>query len=262
MKPWIALFAGVAAALPAGAAMAPQYRWQLEFPAFVLEPDPTARGLSLQRLALDLRCAGECVLTSVYTLSSFGVRRARLVLPAAAEPAPRIEASGASARIGDLREVPRPTPATPPPGPAVAGGETLPPRGRADVATRMIDVAFSEDTARITLVQRLAPSIRGGGTDAAMAVMRVESEALGNWTRAPGFELSLRFAADPDPRAAQPGQPVGSFACLRYDRERETKLLARGATAAEPQLVRLASPLPRSVACLIGSESMIARELE
>jgi len=148
MRPWIALFAGVAAALPATAAMAPQYRWQLEFPAFVLEPDPSARRLSLQSLALDLRCAGECVLTSVYTLSSGGMRRARLVLPATAEPAPRIEAGGASARIGAAQEVPRPTPAPTPPGPIVAGGDTLPPRGRADVATRAIDVAFTEATAR------------------------------------------------------------------------------------------------------------------
>ncbi len=261
MKPWIALFAGIAAALPATAAMAPQYRWQLEFPAFVLEPDPAARGLRLRSLALDLRCAGECVLTSVYTLSSGGVRRARLVLPTAAEPVPRIEASGASPRIGELHEVQRPKP-TPPPGPPVAGGETLPPRGRAEIATRAIDIAFTEDTARITLVQRLPPSIRGGGTDAAMAVLRVESEALGNWTRAPGFALSLRFAAAPDPRAAQPGQPVGSFACLRYDGERETKLLARGTVAAKPQQMRLTSPLPHSVACLIGSEAVIARELE
>ena len=259
MKPWIALFVGVAAALPATAAMAPQYRWQLEFPAFVLEPDPAARGLSLQRLALDLRCAGECVLTSVYMLSSGGMRRARLVLPAAAEPAPRIEASGASTRIGDVREPPRPKPTTP--DRPVAGGETLPPRGRADVATSTIDVAFAEDTARITLVQRLPASVRGGGTDAAMAVMRVETEALAKWTRTPGFELSLRFAADPDPRAAQPGQPAGSFACLRYDGERETKLLVRGTAAAKPQLVRLASLLPRSLACLIGSETVIEREL-
>jgi len=262
MRPWIALFAGVAAALPATAAMAPQYRWQLEFPAFVLEPDPSARRLSLQSLALDLRCAGECVLTSVYTLSSGGMRRARLVLPATAEPAPRIEAGGASARIGAAQEVPRPTPAPTPPGPIVAGGDTLPPRGRADVATRAIDVAFTEDTARITLVQRLPPSVRGGGTDAAMAVMRVESAALGMWTLAPGFELSLRFAPEPDLRAAQPGQQVGSFACLRHDGERETKLLVRGTAAAKPQQLRLASPLPRSVACLIGSEAVIARELE
>jgi hypothetical protein len=255
----IAVLAIVIAAWPAAAALAPHFRWQLEFPAFVLEPDPSARGLALTSLALDLRCAGECVLTSVYTLSAGGVSRARLVLPAAPEPAPRIEGSDASLRIGDVRRAP-PRP-SPPPGPARIGGDTLPPRDRADVATRAIDVAFTRNAARITLVQRLPPSVRGDGTDNAMAVMRIEIGALGRWTRAPGFELSLGFASEPDPRATPPRNLAGAFACLRYDGEREATLLVRGTAAAVPQEMRLASPLPHSLACLIGSETVITREL-